>query len=127
MYEVLDKDTIKTEHLPHLSVENVVVTQKNDLSEGFVNMLYKLQTAYRRQINSTFPRCCFRWPRATCPATARTGGGKRSWFSCRCPCACIQHNRFCLVFSNKFNIITALSINQSSTLPQIIDSRGGLF
>ena len=28
MYEVLDKDTIKTEHLPHLSVENVVVTQK---------------------------------------------------------------------------------------------------
>ena len=28
MYEVLDKDTIKTEILPHLSVENVVVTQK---------------------------------------------------------------------------------------------------
>ena len=34
---------------------------------------------------------------------------------------------FCLVFSNKFNIISALSAHQSPTLPQKIDSRGGLF
>ena len=127
MYEVPDKDTIKHEVISLLSVPKRGYVSKSDLSEGIVNMLYKLQTAYRSQINSAFPRYCFRWPRATCPATARTGGGERSWFSCRCPCACIQHNRFYLVFSNKFNIITALSINQSSTLPQIIDSRGGLF
>ncbi len=127
MYEVPNKDTIKHEVIPLLPVPKRGYVSKSDLSEGIVNMLYKLQTAYRRQINSAFPRCCFRWPRATCPATARTGGGKRSCFSFRYPCACIQHNRFCLVFSNRFNTITALSINQSPTLPQKIDSRGGLF
>ena len=35
MYEVLDKDTIKTEILPHLSVENVVVTQKATCWKAF--------------------------------------------------------------------------------------------
>ena len=36
-------------------------------------------------------------------------------------------NLFCLVFDNKFNIMTALFVNQSSSVPQKIDSRGGLF
>ena len=126
MYEVPDKGTIKHEVISFLPVPKCGYVSKSDLLEGIPKMLFKLQTAYRRQINSAFPRYCFRWPRAACPATARTGGGKRSWFSCRCPCACIQHNRFCLVFSNKFNTITALSINQSPTLPQKIDSREGL-
>ena len=34
---------------------------------------------------------------------------------------------FCLVFSKKFNIMSALSVHQPPTLPQIIDSREGLF
>ena len=34
---------------------------------------------------------------------------------------------FCLVFSKKFNIMSALSANQARTLPQKIDSREGLF
>ena len=34
---------------------------------------------------------------------------------------------FCLVFSKRFNIMSALSVHQSLTLPQKIDSRGGLF
>ena len=126
MYEVPDKGTIRHEVIPLLSVPKRGYVSKSDLLEGIPKMLYKLQTAFRRQINSAFPRCCFHWPRATCPATARTSGGKRSWFSCRCPCACIQHNRFCLVFSNKFNTISAHFINQSPTLPQKIDSREGL-
>ena len=33
----------------------------------------------------------------------------------------------CLVFSKKFNIMTALFAHQSPTLPQKIDSREGLF
>ena len=33
----------------------------------------------------------------------------------------------CLVFSKKFNIISGLSVNQSPTLSQKIDSREGLF
>jgi len=94
MYEVPDKDTIKHEVISLLPVPKRGYVSKSDLSEGIVNMLYKLQTAYRRQINSAFPRCCFRWPRATCPATARTGGGKRSCFSFRYPCTYIQHYHF---------------------------------
>ena len=34
---------------------------------------------------------------------------------------------FCLVFSRKFNIKSGHSVHQSLTLPQKIDSRGGLF
>jgi len=34
---------------------------------------------------------------------------------------------FCPVSSKKFNIKSALSIHQSQTLPQKIDSREGLF
>ena len=34
---------------------------------------------------------------------------------------------FCLVFSKKFNIMSALSANQARTLPQKIDSREGCF
>ena len=37
------------------------------------------------------------------------------------------HNLFCLVFSRKFNIMSGLFVHQSLTLPQKIDSRGGLF
>ena len=36
-------------------------------------------------------------------------------------------NLFCLVFSEKFNIMSALFVHQSLTLPQKIDSRGSLF
>ena len=36
-------------------------------------------------------------------------------------------NLFCLVFGKKFNIMSALIVHQSLTLPQKIDSRGGLF
>ena len=43
------------------------------------------------------------------------------------PCACLQHNRFCLVFSKDFNIMSGLSIHQPLTVPQKIDSREGLF
>ena len=42
-------------------------------------------------------------------------------------CACLQHNRFCLVFSRDFNIMSGLSIHQPLTVPQKIDSREGLF
>ena len=62
MYEVPDKDTIKHEVIPLLYVPKRGYVSKSDLSEGFANMLYKLQTVYRSQINSAFPRCCFHCP-----------------------------------------------------------------
>ena len=53
---------------------------------------------------------------------------KHTRFQCCCPCACIQHFLFfCLVFSRKFNIVSALSAHQSLTLPQKINSREGWF
>ena len=65
---------------------------------------------------------------ASCmPATLHASNSKHTRFPCRCPCACMQHNRFCIVFSKNFNIMSALSVHQSPTLPQKIDSRGGLF
>ena len=36
-------------------------------------------------------------------------------------------NLFCLVFGKKFNIMSALFVHQSLTLPQKNDSRAGLF
>ncbi len=38
-----------------------------------------------------------------------------------------RRNRFCLLFSNNFNILSALSDNQPPILTQKIDSREGLF
>ena len=44
MYEVLDKDTIKIEILPHLSVAKRGYATKSDLSEVIQYILYKLKT-----------------------------------------------------------------------------------
>jgi len=41
--------------------------------------------------------------------------------------ACLPYIFFCIVFGQKFNIMSALSAQQSLTLPQKIDSREGLF
>ena len=45
MYEVLDKDTIKFEIFPHLSVAKHGYVTKNDLAEAIRCILYKLKTA----------------------------------------------------------------------------------
>ncbi len=44
MYEVLDKDTIKSEILPHLYVAKRSYVSKSDLSEVIQCLLYKLKT-----------------------------------------------------------------------------------
>ena len=44
MYEVLDKDTIKFEILPHLSVAKHDCVTKSDLAEAIRCILYKLKT-----------------------------------------------------------------------------------
>ena len=38
-----------------------------------------------------------------------------------------EDNRFCIVLSQKFNIMSALSVQQLAIMPQKIDSREGLF
>ena len=45
MYEVLDKDTIKSTILPHLSVAKHGYASKSNLLDAFQCMLYKLKTS----------------------------------------------------------------------------------
>gem|GEM_PF-4961329 len=51
-----------------------------------------------------------------CSATARTGGSKCTCFPYCCPCARTWHNYFflCLIFSKKFNILSALFVSNRS-------------
>jgi len=48
-------------------------------------------------------------------------------FHRRCLCMRTQRNLFCLIFSKKFNTMSAHFIHQPSTLSQKIDSREGSF
>ena len=105
----------------------MVVSQKGDQVKGIQYIFHKLKTGCQFHLTSTFPWCCFRCPWAVCPVTACVVSRKRTRFPFRCPCTCTSHNCFCLVFSNKFNTISAFFIHQPPTLPQKIDSREGLF
>ena len=50
MYEVLDKDTIKSEILPHLSVAKRGYVSQSDLVEVIQCLLYKLKTGCKRHM-----------------------------------------------------------------------------
>ena len=63
MYEVLDKDTLKSENPLHLSAAKHSYASKNGLMEVAVQWtLHRLKTSCRCQITSAFACCCFRWP-----------------------------------------------------------------
>ena len=58
MYEVLDKDTIKFEIMPHLSVTKRGYVTKSDLLEVVQYILYKLKASFlwhimRKKVKST--------------------------------------------------------------------------
>ena len=127
MYEVLNKDAMKYEILPHLSVEKRGYVSKGNLTEVIQRILYKPGNWLSMadyfcvcMILSSLAMSSMLCNRSCC-------GCKRRCFLCRCPCACMQQNCFCLVFGVGFNIMSALFVLQSPTLPQIIDSRAGLF
>ena len=100
---------------------------KRVLAEVIQSPLYNLKTGCQYQFTSSFPWCCLRWPWLACPATARAGGRKCTCFPRHCHACLYGTIVFCLVFSKKFNIMSALFVHQSLTLPQKIDSREGLF
>ena len=107
--------------------QNVVVHQQGVLVEVVPCVFYKLKVGCRWQQASAFVWCWLRWPCLACSATACAAGCKRTCFPFHYLRACTRYNWFCLVFSKKFNIISALSVHQPLTLSQKIDSRGGLF
>ena len=60
-------------------------------------------------------------------AIVRAGGRKLICFRCRRPLVRVYGMLVLSSFSNKFNIMSAISNHQSPTLPQKIDSREGWF
>ena len=62
MCEVLDKDTMKSEILPHLSVVKRGYVSKGNQVEVIQCGLHKQKTACQWPITSAFPCCCFRCP-----------------------------------------------------------------
>ena len=107
--------------------KNVVMSQKVIWRKSFNAFFTSQETGCQWQITSAFAWCCLRWPWAACFATARACGRKQRCFLCRCLCACMRQNCFCLVFGKNFNIMSACFSHQLFVRPQIIDSRAGLF
>ena len=128
MYEVPNKGTIKHEIMPHLfaakrgydpkkmigrKLFNAVFTSRKPLVDGLLRLRFHDVVAVVREQHVLQPLAL---------AAASV-----------CVFLAVAHPRvfteslFCLVFSKKFNIISALFVHQSLTLPQKIDSREGLF
>ena len=127
MYEVQDKGMKNLNFCCICLWQNVVMPQTATRGRSFNVFSTSQKTGCRWQITSAFPWCCLRWPLAACPATPHAAGCKRTCIRCRCIRACTQRNCFCLVFGKKFNIVSAIFVHQSLTLPQKNDSREGWF
>ncbi len=124
MYEVLNKDTMKSEILLHLPVAKRTYASKSNLLKAFQCILYKLKTSLQWHLMRKKSRLLFyisyvlmsEWM-CLCQNTIR-----RTINSFTC-----QFVSFCKFFSKKFNTKSGLFIHQLRTLPQKIDSREGLF
>ena len=107
--------------------QNMAVAKRGDQAQVIQSIRYKLKDQLLTPSHlclSTMPR---HKPWAASPATARAGCSKRTRFPRHCHACLYGTIVFCLAFSKKFNIMSALFVHQSLTLPQKIDSREGLF
>ena len=124
MYEVLDKETMKSEILLHLPAAKRGYASKSNLLKAFQCILYKLKTSLQWHIMRKKSRRLLyvsyvlmsEWA-YLCQNTIR-----RTINSFTC-----QFVSFCKFFSKGFNTKSGLFIYQLPTLPQKIDSREGLF
>ena len=84
MHKVLDGDVMKSEMLPHLSVTKRGHVSAGDLAKVVPYVLYKLRAWLPMADN--FCVCMMLSPLAVaaCPATACTGGSKRTCSLCCC-------------------------------------------
>ena len=127
MHEVPGQDGMKSEIMPHLSVSKRGYALKSGWAEVIQCSLHKQKTACRWPITSRFHDvvAVVREQHALQPLALAAASA--------CVFLAVAHPRvfteslFCLVFSKKFNIISALFVHQSLTLPQKTDSREGLF
>ena len=92
MYEVLDKDTIKSENLPYLSVAKRGYAPKGYLAKVIQYILY--MPGNWLQMADYFCLCMMQAPltmSTAWPATAHAGGPKRTCLSLSSSCACMQY------------------------------------
>ena len=127
MYDVPNKGTIKHEIMPHLFAAKRGYDSKKRLGELFNGISTSCRLLVCGQLLPPFhdvvPVVCEQHalqPLALAAASV-------SVFRAVAHPRVFTESLFCLVFSKKFNIISALFVHQSFTLPQKIDSREGLF
>ena len=60
MYEVLNKDMMKSKILPHLFVAKCSYVSENDLAETLPCIRYMLKTGSQWHITFAFALCCLR-------------------------------------------------------------------
>ena len=116
MHKVLDEDTIKTWNIaPNCLWQNVFVFQKATWRKLFHAFSTSWKPGCQWQITSAFPWCRLGWSWATSPHNRSRWPLQAYMFSVSLPTrACLRHNSFCIVFSNRFNIMSAfLSTNRS--------------
>ena len=127
MYDVPNKETIKYEILHHLSVPSRGNESESCRAEVIQCGLHKLKTACQCRLRQRFydAASIVREQHVLQPLTlvVVSVNTLRAVVHSRVFTA----NRLCLVFSKKFNIMSAPFVHQTPTLPQKIDSREGLF
>ena len=128
MYEVLGKDTIKSKILPHLSLAKRGYVSKVAWRKSFNTFFtsWKLAVDGRlllRLYDAVFVGC----EQQALQPLALVVVSARAFRAVNYERVCGIIVFFCLVFSREFNIKSGHSVHQSLTLPQKIDSRGGLF
>ena len=126
MYEVLDKDTTTSEILRHLSVAKRGYVSKSEPSEVIQCGLHKQKLSVNGRLLLPFHDAVLvvREQHALQPLALAVASLHFSFVS---HSRLFTVNLFCLVFGKRFNIMSALFVHQPLTLPQKIDSRGGLF
>ena len=127
MYNVPDRDTMTSEIRPHWYVVNVA-TSKKVFGLTFFNAV---STSRKPLVNG---RLLLRFHEAVAVVRVQHALQPLTLVVASLHVFCAADhlqmftaNSFCLVFSDKFNIMSAFVVHQSSTLPQKIDSREGLF
>ena len=119
---------MKSEILPHLSLVKHGCVSKSNRADIIPCGLHKPKTACLWQITSAFP-----WKAVPVAREQRALQPLELVVASLHVFRAFAHLRvstthwFCLVFSKKFNIMSAFVVHQSPTLPQKIDSREGLF
>ena len=115
MHKVLDEDTIKPEILPQIVCGKTCLCSEGDLAEVIPCDLYKLKAWLSMTDNFCFSMMLFSLPVSNMHCNRSRWPLQAYMFSVSLATrACLRHNSFCIVFGNKFNIMSAfLSTNRS--------------